>query len=99
MQWKINIMMKMKTTELIIAIHMILINNNGLKEKNFDLKNIWSLIILKDDQQTRQKCIKLFHQTQINLINLEKEIQLKNKQRRIPYNACCVSYLQSSACL
>lgn len=83
---------------------MLIILNNGNKEKNFDLEKIWASVLLKDNDdekimKCREEARKLYKTCQKNLVNLEYQIEQKNKKRKIPYNACCVSQLQSSACL
>ena len=79
--------------------YVLVILNNGMKERNFDLENEWISIIYKDAKGAKPKAVRLFKQTHWNLLNLEKQIIVKNKRRRMPYTACCVSGLQSSACL
>merc|ERR1712228_11525 len=79
--------------------YILVILCNGLKERNFDLENEWVSAIYRDGSNAMKKAINLFKRTHWNLLNLEKQINEKNKRRKMPYIACCVSRLQSSACL
>ena len=84
--------------------YIMVIINNGIKEKNFDLHEIWTAILLNDrnDEKIREcwkKSFKLFVETQKKLKLLQNEINEDNKSKRMPYQACCVDLLQSSPCL
>mmetsp|Transcript_46909 Transcript_46909/g.77886 ORF Transcript_46909/g.77886 Transcript_46909/m.77886 type:complete len:91 (-) Transcript_46909:33-305(-) len=83
---------------------MLIVLNSGVKEKNFDLNKYWFYLIPDDksranNDQCKRKTISLFRECQQDLENLEMQIKTKNKGRAIPYDCCCVSQLQSSACL
>eukprot|EP01083_Nonionella_stella_P286660 975609_1 len=83
---------------LSFAEYVLIVLNNGLKLPSLDLQSTWSSVILQDAHYNKTK--QLFDETHKDLCTLQQQIQWNNKHKRyIPYNACCVGYLQSSACL
>ena len=82
------------------ADYVAVIQSQGIQERNFNLKKIWSGVFVDyEPEEKMKKFAKLFFQTQAKLQRLESDLQRKNKSRKVPYTACCVSYLQTSACL
>lgn len=82
------------------AEYVAVVQSQGIRERNFNLQKIWVAVFWGlEPKQKRKLSVQLFAKTQGKLQDLEDDIQRKNRSRRVPYTSCCVSYLQTSACL
>jgi len=80
---------------------MMVVLHNGVRVPNFDLAGIWRKVFVQNVEREKAGHVaRLLTKVQRELETLEREVERRNGQERtVPYTVCCVSKLQTSACL
>lgn len=82
------------------AEYAMVVLHQGAQQKNLSLSKIWMAMLKGLGSKEEQKAaVGLYVETQKRLKRLEDDIKQKNRSRNMPFTACCVSHLQSSASL